>query len=220
MAKSREEFTRLTKEYKSSLEQLIALYERDVKRAEEKLAQSKELYTQGLISRKNLEDSERAVTDARAKIEDARGQIKSADEQAAEMLVEAETIEQMAKAPPIPKGRTVQATTYIRYMGTGAWSLSNAWRVQQFFQQRFGRPLPVSAFGQSSLHDRWGLDHRNAMDVGINPGSIEGQALIEFLRGQGIPFAAFRAAIPGSATGPHIHIGLPSHRTRPFSATQ
>jgi hypothetical protein len=62
------------------------------------------------------------------------------------------------------------------------------------------------------LHNRWGLDHRNAMDVGISPDSVEGQALMEFLRANGIPFAAFRVAIPGSATGPHIHIGLPSHR--------
>ena len=112
----------------------------------------------------------------------------------------------------------VQTSSYIRYMGTGTWSLSNAWQVQQFFQQKLGRPLPVSAFGQSSLHDRWGLDHRNAMDVGVNPGSAEGQALIAYLRANGIPFSAFRAAILGSATGPHIHIGLPSHRTKPLSS--
>jgi len=28
----------------------------------------------------------------------------------------------------------------------------------------------------------------------------------------GIPFTAFHFAIPGVATGPHIHVGLPSHR--------
>ncbi len=209
---------RLTKEYKKSLEQLIALYEKDVSKAEEKLTQTKELYAQGLISRKNLEESERALVDAKAKIDNARQQMVAADERVAETLVEAETIEQMAKAPPLPKGKMVQTASYIRYMGTGGWSLANAWQVQQFFQQRFGRQLPVSAFGQSSLHDRWGLDHRNAMDVGVNPSSVEGQALISYLRSQGIPFAAFSAAIFGSATGPHIHIGLPSHRTRPLSS--
>jgi hypothetical protein len=75
--------------------------------------------------------------------------------------------------------------------------------------------LPIGAFGQSALHDRWGYDHRNAMDVGVNPDSNEGQVLMEYLRANGIPFTAFHFAVPGVATGPHIHIGLPSHRIAP-----
>src|SRR5436305_344656 len=126
LAKTREEFKRATDEYKKSLEELIAFYEKDVKRTEERLKQTKELYEQGLVSRKNLEESERAVTDAKAKIDNARQQMTAADERVAETLVEAETIEQMAKAPALPKGKMIQTTSYIRYMGTGAWSLSNA----------------------------------------------------------------------------------------------
>jgi len=38
------------------------------------------------------------------------------------------------------------------------------------------------------------------------------RALLDFLQRNGIPYLAFRAAIPGTATGPHIHIGRPSHR--------
>jgi len=75
--------------------------------------------------------------------------------------------------------------------------------------------LPIGAFGQSALHDRWGYDHRNAMDVGVNPDSNEGQALLGYLRANGIPFTAFHFAVPGVATGPHIHVGLPSHRIAP-----
>jgi len=67
-------------------------------------------------------------------------------------------------------------------------------------------------FGQGSIHDRWRLDHHNAMDVSLSPDGVEGQALLGFLRANGIPFLAFRQAIPGTATGPHIHIGRPSHR--------
>ena len=40
----------------------------------------------------------------------------------------------------------------------------------------------------------------------------KGEALMEYLRANGIPFTAFHFAIPGVATGPHIHVGLPSHR--------
>ena len=96
--------------------------------------------------------------------------------------------------------------------GTGKWKLSDAGKVEEFFVAKFKKPLPLSAFGQSDLHTRWGWDHRNGMDVGLHPDSSEGRALIEFLRTESIPFLAFRGAVPGVATGPHIHIGNRSPR--------
>jgi hypothetical protein len=96
--------------------------------------------------------------------------------------------------------------------GTGKWKLSDAPKVEEFFVAKFRKPLPVSAFGQSDLHTSWGWDHRNGMDVGLHPDSTEGRALIEFLRAESIPFLAFRGAVPGVATGPHIHIGNRSPR--------
>ncbi|HEX8175669.1 MAG TPA: hypothetical protein VF543_11175 [Pyrinomonadaceae bacterium] len=211
-AKSRDEFVRLTEEYKKSLQELLTFYERDLKRAEEKSAKLKELYSQGLIARRDVEDGEQAIKDAQVKIAEAQKQMRAADEQVAQMVVEAKAMEEMARAAVPAKGKLTQTTSYIRYSGAGSWLISESWKIQQFFLQRFGRQLPVSAYGQSALHNRWGLDHRNAMDVGVHPDSVEGQALMQFLRANGIPFAAFRGAIPGSATGPHIHIGLPSHR--------
>ena len=95
------------------------------------------------------------------------------------------------------------------------WSLADAKKVENFFFTKFGRPLPTSAFGQSDIHDRWGLDHRQGLDVGLHPDSLEGVALVDFLRTEKIPFLVFRHAIPGVATGPHIHIGWPSHRYLP-----
>jgi hypothetical protein len=96
--------------------------------------------------------------------------------------------------------------------GTGKWKLSDAGKVEEFFVAKFKKPLPLSAFGQSDLHTRWGWDHRNGMDVGLHPDTSEGRALIEFLRAESIPFLAFRGAVPGVATGPHIHIGNRSPR--------
>ena len=94
----------------------------------------------------------------------------------------------------------------------GKWRLAGAEKVKAFFLGKFNKPLPVSAFGQSDLHTRWGLDHRNGMDVGLHPDSVEGRALINYLRAEAIPFLVFRAPIPGVATGPHIHIGNRSSR--------
>ena len=95
----------------------------------------------------------------------------------------------------------------------GKWRLAEAEKVKTFFFVKFNKPLPVSAFGQSDLHTRWGLDHRNGMDVGLHPDSVEGRALINYLRAEAIPFLVFRAPIPGVATGPHIHVGNRSSRS-------
>jgi hypothetical protein len=96
--------------------------------------------------------------------------------------------------------------------GSGNWRISDSARVESFFMTKFGRALPLTAFGQSDLHTRWGYDHRQGMDIGLHPDSPEGRGLIEFLRSEEIPFLAFREAVPGVATGPHIHVGIPSRR--------
>jgi hypothetical protein len=95
----------------------------------------------------------------------------------------------------------------------GKWRLAEAGKVKTFFLTRFNKPLPLSAFGQSDLHTRWGLDHRNSMDVNLHPDSVEGRALIAYLRAEAITFLVFRAPIPGVATGPHIHVGYRSSRS-------
>ena len=109
---------------------------------------------------------------------------------------------------PKPEG---EATTSAP--ATTKWSLAEATKVEKFFTSKFKRPLPLTAFGQSDLHTRWGLDHRNGMDVGLHPDSVEGRALVEFLRAESIPFLVFRGPVPGVATGPHIHIGNRSSRS-------
>jgi hypothetical protein len=84
--------------------------------------------------------------------------------------------------------------------------------IKSFFISKFGRTLPVSAFGQTRLHSRLGFDHSNGIDVALSPDSTEGRAVLDRLRGLGVPFIAFRRAVPGVATGAHIHVGKPSPR--------
>ena len=210
---------RAATEYKSKLEQLLTLYERDSKQAEERLTTMRELLAQRLVTRHEVETAEDAAAQTREKVVEAKAQLKSADMAVAEALIEVEAEESPRKLRPssVPRAvnTLVQTTAYIRYGGAGPWSLTDASGIKQFFVRRFGRALPIGAFGQSALHDRWGYDHRNAMDVGVNPDSNEGQALMGYLRANGIPFTAFHFAVPGKATGPHIHIGLPSHRIAP-----
>lgn len=214
----RAQLSQARNEYKSSLEQLLSLYEADAKRAEERLPKMKELLEQGLVTRRDVETAEDAAARAREKVAETETQLKSAEVQLAEMMTEAEAEEAAPKVrlSSVPRAATVgglvHTTAYIRFGGARAWSLSEAGAIKQFFMQRFGRALPIDAFGQSPLHDRWNYDHRNAMDVGLSPDSAEGKVLMEYLRANGIPFTAFHFAVPGKATGPHIHVGLPSHK--------
>jgi hypothetical protein len=212
LAKLRDEFITATKTYKASLEKLIVLYEKNVTKAEEHVVQSRRLYSEGLISKKQLDDAELAVAAAKAKVEDARRQMATADTQIANTLLEAEADVALSRSGRQKKGSLVRTSSYIRYNGSATWLLSDAWKVQRFFQDTFKRPLPIAVFGQGPIHDRWRLDHRNSLDVSLSPDTVEAQTLMHYLRANGIPFLAFRGAIPGTATGPHIHIGRPSHR--------
>jgi hypothetical protein len=212
LARLREEYIKATNEYQSLLKKQLPGLERNVERAQDLAAKMKQLFAEGLVSKKELEASELALNEAKDKVTEINHSIVSADSRIADTLLEAEAERKFARAKPIPRGGMVSTLAMIRYNGGASWGLSDAFKVQRFFQDTFKRPLPVAVFGQGAIHDRWRLDHHNAMDVSLHPDSPEGQALLGYLRANGIPFLAFRQAIPGTATGPHIHIGRPSHR--------
>jgi hypothetical protein len=158
-----------------------------------------ELFPKGLTSRKALEDAKAAADAAQRKIDEVSRDVDSTDHLIAELL---------APEPTAPSRNGL----YLRGTGVGRWSIANAVAVDTYFRSRFGRPMPVSAFGQSAVHNRLRYDHSNAVDVPVHPDSSEGQAILGYLRAQGIPFLAFRGAVPGVSTGAHIHIGRPSSR--------
>jgi hypothetical protein len=212
LTKLRDEYVRLTNEYKASLGKLLPFYENDVKRAEEKLEQSKKLLAEGLIARTQVEENERALALAREKINETNRQMANAESQIASVLVESAANEEIAKNLKLAKQSLIRTSSFTRFTGAGGWSIGDAWKIQRFFSDTFKKQLPIAVFGQGAIHDRWRLDHRNAMDIQLHPDGVEGQTLLNFLQKNGIPYSAFRSAIPGTATGPHIHIGRPSHR--------
>lgn len=102
----------------------------------------------------------------------------------------------------------------IRYEGNGNFNLNDLTTISNEFQKRFHHALPVSALGQTAVHQSMGLDHRNRVDVALNPDGTEGIWLLGLLERLRIPYLAFRSAVTGAATAPHIHIGLESTRLR------
>ena len=198
-----------TQSYRAALEKVLAIHERELARRNELAELRQDLYERGGLSRREFEEGQRAQLEAQKSVEDTRRAMSDADR----MMSEARTAESLARLAPLARGGYEETPGLVRYNGTAAWSLTGDLpRLQQFFLARFGRPLPISALGQTALHDRMGFDHRNALDVAVHPDSPEGRALMEHLRLAGIPFIAAWGAIPGSTSGAHIHVGQPSPR--------
>ena len=72
LSKLHDEYIKATKEYKASLQKLLALYQDSVKKAEQKRDQTQQLFAAGLISRRDVEQAELAVTNAGLKVSDAQ----------------------------------------------------------------------------------------------------------------------------------------------------
>ena len=198
-----------TQSYRAALEKVLAIHERELARRNELAELRQDLYERGVLSRREFEEGQRAQLEAQKSVEDTRRAMSDADR----MMSEARTAESLARLAPLARGGYEETPGLVRYNGTAAWSITGDLpRLQQFFLARFGRPLPISALGQTALHDRMGFDHRNALDVAVHPDSHEGRALMEHLRLAGIPFIAAWGAIPGSTSGAHIHVGQPSPR--------
>jgi soluble lytic murein transglycosylase-like protein len=69
-------------DYKQALNNLETLYQDDVQKLEQRNKQAKELYRDGLISRVEMEKSDKELADAHAKVEDARNQIAATNKPA------------------------------------------------------------------------------------------------------------------------------------------
>jgi soluble lytic murein transglycosylase-like protein len=69
-------------DYKTGLNTLSSLYQIEVQKLEQKNNQSKELFKDGLISRVEMEASDKALADARAKVEEVATQIAEANKPA------------------------------------------------------------------------------------------------------------------------------------------
>lgn len=218
MTQSSSSLVEAAQDYQARSAELVRLQESDVSKATAKLDELRQLVAEGLVAKAELEESEQSLATLRQQLETTRKQIMDSDHIITRIRAEQELAKaQAAAAVPVkmnakPYGPTNTSPALLRYNGLTAWSVGNLTGIQSFFYTTFGHSLPTSAVGQSATHNRLGYDHRNAVDVALHPDSSEGKALIAHLQRLGIPFLAFRAAIPGVATGPHIHIGKASHR--------
>jgi hypothetical protein len=194
-------------EYRDSLERLLLRQDRAVRAATATAEVRRDLKAMGIVSQHDVDQAEQERVQAEERAATTEKRLSEADT----FVVELAGHEHLATLPALPPGGYSATAAAIRFNGLAPWSLvTGLVKLQEFFTTRFGRELPVSALGQTPVHDRMGFDHREAVDIGVHPDSQEGQALMAYLRSAGIPFQAFRAAVRRVSTGAHIHVGKAS----------
>lgn len=90
----RDEYIKTAKELQVSLENLLPIYEKAKKYAEARVAQTKELFSQGTVSKRDLDDSERAVRVAQANIDEVRKTMEKSNADLAALPTTAELVQE------------------------------------------------------------------------------------------------------------------------------
>jgi hypothetical protein len=190
----------------SESEEMIAAAERRLSRRQQAHENAQRLVKEGVASQHTLTTFVEEIGRSRSEYDLAVSRAKLVRELAAMAEAEQDLQQSLAQAP------SEAGAVAERFDGGGVFSFTVFRSVEQAFENRFEKPLPVSARGSTALHRALGFDHRDRVDVAIHPDQPEGIWLRQFLTRNGIPFFAFRQAVRGKATGAHIHIGPMSTR--------
>jgi hypothetical protein len=118
----------------------------------------------------------------------------------------------MARAEQSFESGAAPTSVEEHFAGKGEFTPDDLKEVEAAWQKQYDHPMPISANGDTAAHRALGFDHRGRVDVAVTPDQPEGVWLRQYLEAHEIPFFAFRSAVPGKATGAHIHIGPGSVR--------
>jgi hypothetical protein len=185
---------------------MVAAASRRAARRQKALDEAAQLVTAGAAARISLlplaqdleqERRELSLAESRAQLIHELSEMVSAEENFLNKLAHSP-----AEAAELASG----------YSGDGTFVYATYTKVEIAFRERFGKPMPVSALGETAVHRAMGFDHRGRVDVALNPDQPEGEWLVEYLQQNRIPYLAFRGPVKGAATGAHIHIGPMSTR--------
>src|SRR6185436_2660601 len=123
-------------QYESELQNQVADYE-----------MKKKLYEENAISPLDVDKSEQRLAETRQAMAQIQQRI-SEDDIALALTPEAAEEESERLAELSLEGYD-ETASYICYNGAGPWSLADTKKIAKFFLARFGRALPISAFGQT-----------------------------------------------------------------------
>lgn len=187
-------------------DQMVAITTRRLERSEQAVRDMQQLVSEGAAARLSLPPLQQEAEWARNEHDLAVTRVKLIHEMAEMARKEAALAAKLETAPG--EARNLAE----RYDGNGMFTPLDFKKISRAFEHRFSKSLPVSANGDTAVHRALGFDHRGRVDVALNPDQPEGAWLRKYLLTHRIPYFAFRAAVPGRATGAHIHIGPMSGR--------
>lgn len=185
--------------------QMIGAATRQCERLKKKLESQLKLVGEGVLARSAVGpvEDDLAQAEATLRLAEQRSRLfaelteMARSEQEAAPVVEAPTMERPLKSAE-------------RFDGNGIFKPEDFKAIVIAYEKQFSKPLPVSAKGETEVHRAMGFDHRDRVDVALNPDQQEGVWLLRYLERAKIPYFAFRRWLPGKATAAHIHIGPPS----------
>src|SRR5579883_476315 len=197
-------------------DQMVAAAERRVQREQDRLAQTQKMVDEGLEAQAALVPLQAELSMRQSKLDMAHAQVQQMNGQAElarlEESIARSTEAEHAEGQP-GEGQADVVAGMEHFQGSGHFSESRELKaIEAAFEKKFDRELPISADGETALHRSLGLDHRGRVDVAVAPNSTEGVWLRDYLKTRDIPYYAFTHAMPGKATGAHIHIGPGSTR--------
>lgn len=194
-----------------TIDDMLAAAQRRLDRQQARVDQARKLVAMGLTAQSYVAPFEQELATRQTDLVLARSR--------------AEWMREMIELSKAPGGRAAQqiispneyqenfSGAMEHYEGDGAFNESKDLKpLELAFERKFGRLLPISAEGETDTHRALGFDHRGRVDVAVVPSAPEGVWLRQYLQSQKIPYYAFNHAVPGKATGAHIHIGPGSTR--------
>jgi len=182
--------------------EMTAAAEHRVAREQEKVDRGKRLVAEGVAEPYLFSDLDAELAQRKQALDQAHARAALVMEIVA--LVDAES------APDAPA--PIEWKPKEHFEGDGLLESKDIREITLAFEKQFHEPFPVSARGSTAVHRAMGFDHTGRIDVAIAPDSREGVWLRKYLESKSIPYFAFRVAIAGKATAPHIHIGPGSTR--------
>jgi hypothetical protein len=193
-------FPRVQEQVEKQADEMIAASQRRMDRQEKRIGDVKALIAEGKVP----------SADLKRELDELDGRIRMGRE----VLDRADVLRLVVRAAREADAKSARGKKPVmeKFRGTGTLSPVDIEVISRAYLHRFGRPLPVSAAGGTSLHRALGFNHEGRIDVALSPDQPEGVWLRRFLTTLGIPYYAFRKAMVGSATAPHIHIGPGSTR--------
>jgi hypothetical protein len=179
--------------------EMVAAAARLVERQQQELDKARRLVAEGALPAGALAPLAEELDRRRETLDLARERARLLDELA-----------EMARAEEAQAARESALEPAGRFEGLVLESQIEA--IRRSFEREFGRPLPISARGDTAVHRALGFDHRGRVDVALHPDQREGRWLLALLEQLHVPHFAFRSPVAGKSTGAHIHIGPPSER--------